>query len=274
MVVVVRMLQALAPALYHSSRDVRVTGVALLIANVVPLLGVIFAGWNPSEILYLYWLESLIVGFFTLLGILGSGMVRRENDALRWGMLGLSLFSAAFFTVHYGGFNFGHGIFLALLDTFLQSVMQGSSPLSDNVSMDGMNSVFEGDGFLPLNLFLYVVERTGLQPEHWFSKRSIFPAVFFLVLSHGFSFFKHDVATGRMAQTIPMEYMFRPYGRIFLMHIFIIVGFMVFLGGIVLIGKWATIPLMMLWIGMKLSADLKAHARMAVPATANPVQAD
>jgi hypothetical protein len=261
--VIVRFLQALAPALYHSSSDVRVTSLAIIIANVVPLLGVIFSGWNPSEILYLYWLESLIVGFFTLAAILGSGLLQYRDDDLRWGMLALTLFTAVFFTLHYGGFNFGHGVFLALLDAFLQSVMQDSSLLSDNGSMDGWHALFKGDGFSPLNLFLYVVERTGLQPEQWFSKRSIFPAVFFLVLSHGFSFFKHEVSTGRMAESFPMEYMMRPYGRIFLMHIFITVGFVVFLGGVVLLGEWATVPLMMLWIGMKLFADLKAHVRHA-----------
>ncbi len=257
--IAVRFLQALAPVLYHSSAEVRLTGWAILLANVVPLLGVLFAGWDPAEILYLYWLESLIVGFFTLLGILGSGLACREKGPDRVVMFAMSLFTAFFFMIHYGGFNFGHGIFLVILDGFVQSVLRDSEVL-----FGGIESVVRGQGWMPVNLIGYVIERTHLQPEYWLAGRSIFPAVFFLVLSHGFRFLKQDVAGGMLARTMPMQYMFRPYGRIFFMHIFIIVGLMIFVTGVVWLGRWATIPLMLLWICMKLAADLKAESRRLV----------
>jgi hypothetical protein len=38
---------------------------ALIAANLVPLGGVLFAGWSAFEVVFLYWLENLIIGFST-----------------------------------------------------------------------------------------------------------------------------------------------------------------------------------------------------------------
>ncbi|NQU99267.1 MAG: hypothetical protein HQ538_00890 [Parcubacteria group bacterium] len=44
--------------------------IALIIANVYQLIGVLFYGWNMQEILLVYWLEVVIVALFFILKIL------------------------------------------------------------------------------------------------------------------------------------------------------------------------------------------------------------
>ena len=43
---------------------------ALLVANAIPLAGVLFLGWSLWTILVIYWLENAIVGLFSLPRIL------------------------------------------------------------------------------------------------------------------------------------------------------------------------------------------------------------
>ena len=40
---------------------------ALIAANMVPLLGVLFAGWDLAAVMVLFWAESAVIGFYTLL---------------------------------------------------------------------------------------------------------------------------------------------------------------------------------------------------------------
>ena len=41
--------------------------VALIVANLIPLVGVLFLGWSVWNILVIYWLENGIVGVFNVL---------------------------------------------------------------------------------------------------------------------------------------------------------------------------------------------------------------
>ncbi len=53
--------------------------ISLIIANIYPLLGVIFWGWDISNLLMIYWIETLIVGFFTIIKMQHSKYVRLDN---------------------------------------------------------------------------------------------------------------------------------------------------------------------------------------------------
>ncbi len=77
---------------------------ALIIANAVPILGVMFWGWDAAAILVLYWLESVVIGLLNVIKLLTAGGFNKVSR---------NLFLAVFFTVHYGLFTFGHGTFLA-----------------------------------------------------------------------------------------------------------------------------------------------------------------
>jgi hypothetical protein len=80
--------------------------IAVLIAlNALPLYGVVAWGWQSFDLIFLYWLENLIIGAFTLLRML----VRPYDHGIE---LVMPLFFAPFFTLHYGMFCLGHGSFV------------------------------------------------------------------------------------------------------------------------------------------------------------------
>lgn len=80
---------------------------AALLSAAVVAAGVVVFGWPTFTVMALYWLENVIIGGFTLLRIFAAG-ARTER-------YGESLFTGAFFTVHYGLFCLVHGIFVATL---------------------------------------------------------------------------------------------------------------------------------------------------------------
>lgn len=77
----------------------RSSSLALIAANCVPLIGVLFFGWDLFSVLYVYWAESAVIGVFNILKMIRCNWVA-------------SLFYAPFFTIHYGGFMAGHLLFL------------------------------------------------------------------------------------------------------------------------------------------------------------------
>lgn len=80
---------------------------ALLVMNLIPLIGVMKFGWDAGTIIFLYWLENVIIGVLNIPKILalrsnpGAGPSGRRP-----------VFLAVFFSLHYGGFCLGHYIFL------------------------------------------------------------------------------------------------------------------------------------------------------------------
>jgi hypothetical protein len=91
------------------------SALALILANLVLLLGVLALGWNAAAIVVFYWAENLIVGFFNILrmkraqGSLGSSRMtlngRPVTEASRTALI-------LFFALHYGFFTLGHGVFV------------------------------------------------------------------------------------------------------------------------------------------------------------------
>jgi hypothetical protein len=45
----------------------RVSMLALIAANSIPLFGVLFGGWKLDEVMVLFWAESAVIGCYTLL---------------------------------------------------------------------------------------------------------------------------------------------------------------------------------------------------------------
>ena len=73
--------------------------VALIVANLAPILGAIFLGWNLSDVMVLYWAETAIIGLFNICKI---AMVSR------W----VALLAGPFFAAHFGGFMSVHFLFI------------------------------------------------------------------------------------------------------------------------------------------------------------------
>jgi hypothetical protein len=72
---------------------------ALIIANLVPVAGTLFLGWDLSDVMVIYWAESAVIGFFNLCKIVVIG---------RWG----ALLAGPFFLGHFGGFMAVHFLFI------------------------------------------------------------------------------------------------------------------------------------------------------------------
>lgn len=90
---------------------------SLVLANLSPLVGVLFWDWEIFPILFLYWLESAIVGFYNVLRMwkttkrgLGTGISGIFTGRTS-GSLGKIKF-ILFFIVHYGFFMMIHGFFV------------------------------------------------------------------------------------------------------------------------------------------------------------------
>ena len=84
---------------------------ALIVANLVPLIGAAFFGWKLSDVMVLYWAESAVIGLFNICKIAVVG---------RW----LALVAAPFFLSHFGAFMAVH--FLFLYGFFIQGPGDGS----------------------------------------------------------------------------------------------------------------------------------------------------
>lgn len=79
--------------------------VPLVLLNAVPVYGVFNWGWQSFDLIFLYWFENLVIGFFTL----ARFVVRPYKHFLD---LFVPLFFAPFFALHYGMFCTVHGSFV------------------------------------------------------------------------------------------------------------------------------------------------------------------
>jgi hypothetical protein len=88
----------------------------LLGANLLPIFGAVFLGWDATHALLIYWSENLVVGFYALLRMAAAP-----------GPWPLKMFMMPFFTFHFGIFTIVHGVFVLLLTRGFE-VMEGAGP--------------------------------------------------------------------------------------------------------------------------------------------------
>jgi len=161
------------------------TAVAL---NLVPVVGVVLWGWSAFALLFLYWLENVVVGVRTLASMFATAAVA---GGMNW--IGALAFGA-FFTFHYGLFCFGHGIFLIVL--FGQGIVTvGDTPL-DLVAAS--RTLFEQQNNLLVG----------------FASIVAWQVVQFLLF----------VGRGAVRRTNLLELMGEPYPRIIALHVALILG--------------------------------------------------
>jgi len=85
--------------------------IALIMANLVPLAGAAFYGWNLGHVMVLYWAESAVIGIFSVCKIVVIG---------RW----FALLAGPFFVGHFGAFMSVH--FLFIYGIFVQGIQDSS----------------------------------------------------------------------------------------------------------------------------------------------------
>lgn len=84
----------------------------VVLANLVPLAGILWWGWDVFVLLCLYWLETAVIGFWTILRV--AALSQAPGKATARGAAG-ALALSGFFTVHAGLFMTVHMVFLFVL---------------------------------------------------------------------------------------------------------------------------------------------------------------
>jgi hypothetical protein len=157
----------------------------LVLANLVPLVGVLFWGWNVFALLALFWMENVVVGLFFALRMLCAD----PADAALW--LG-KLFMVPFFCFHYGMFTAIHGAFVFML------FGEGG---------------YRVDGLQLLEPAARAASAYGL----WLPIAA-------LMASHLFSFLWNYLYRGEFRSAQLPALMAQPYGRVAVLHVAIILG--------------------------------------------------
>jgi len=158
---------------------------ALVAANLIPVGGVVFFGWNVFAVVFLFWLENVVVGFFNLLRMLWVERGAEESP-------GAKFFAMPFFLVHYGMFTAIHGVFVLTLF--------GGQEVS-------------GMGFPTIDTVVQVIAEYHL----WL-------AVLALFASHGYSFVTNYLAEQEYRRVTLQGLMGQPYGRVVVLHLTILFG--------------------------------------------------
>jgi len=195
--------------------------VALIVANLIPLVGVLFLGWNVWAILMLYWLENGVIGVFNVLKILHAEGADDPNTGPRLNGRPADTTAragvATFFCVHYGIFWFVHGVFVLTLPVF-SSISGDSTGLLEG--LDALTLMF---------------------------------ALGALILSHGISYRFNFIGRGEYRRATPSGQMFAPYGRLAILHVTIIFGAL----AVIFTGAPATAIAIL--VGLKVILDLGLH---------------
>jgi len=192
----------------------------LVAANMVPIILALLFRWNLGDVVMFYWWENIVVGIYAIARIAMARGGGREMTMVKF-------FVVPFFTFHYFFFCFVHVIFLRLffVSGGLFDSRFGESPFVDSFS--DLTAILPDAGIIGL-IALFV--------------------------SHGISFVKNYVLAGEFKKSVAMLEMFRPYGRIVILHVCIILGgFVVFLAG-------SPMPMVILLMIAKTILDLVSHS--------------
>jgi hypothetical protein len=84
----------------------------LILSNLVPLAGILVWGWDTFVLLCLYWLETAVIGFWTILRV---ATMSRDPGSVAGRSIAGTLALAGFFTVHAGVFMSVHMLFIYTL---------------------------------------------------------------------------------------------------------------------------------------------------------------
>ena len=159
--------------------------IALIVVNLFPMFGVLFMGWDVFPIMFLFWSENVIIGFYNVLRMIACQPKEKGSWLAK-------LFLIPFFIIHYGGFTAGHGFFVITL--FGQTMLEAA-------------------GGPRLDALLDIIWNYNLP----FAMLAIF-------LSHGYSFITNYLGKGEYRQYTLTKLMTTPYSRVVILHIALVIG--------------------------------------------------
>ncbi len=186
----------------------RSSGVTLIMANLLPLIGIWFWGWDIFPLLCLYWAETVIIGGITILKIItwspdretlakgrspfrGSKTQEQVLQDLRNLAIvnhGIKILIVPFFALFFGFTCFLHGI--CLFGLFGEIVFDGKE----------LNWRLVRDRLLQVDMLLEISA---------------------LALSHSFSFFVNYLGRNEFRRTFMFPLMIEPYRRFVILHLLI-----------------------------------------------------
>lgn len=85
---------------------------SLLFSNLFTIAIALLEHWNLRTVLFIYWGQNIIVGFFNVLRLLHIKKFNPGEDASRTFPLAVRFVPAGFFALHYGFFHFGYFQFI------------------------------------------------------------------------------------------------------------------------------------------------------------------
>ena len=206
--------------------------VALLIANALPVVGVLCFGWDAFAIVLLYWTENIVIGFYN---VLKMAFVKMPHPG---GHLG-KLFMIPFFTVHYGGFTAVHGVFVL---AFFQQDSGGFNPFP------------AGDTWPFFLIFVQLLFNVIGQALMIVPPNMLY-AIAALFFSHGVSFVYNYFYKGERNRTSLQKLMSQPYGRIVVLHIAVLIG------GFLTMAIGSPVGVLLILVLLKTIVDVKLHLR-------------
>lgn len=206
----------------------------LIAANLLPLAGAIFYDWSAFDIVFLYWLENVVIGFYNVgkmfvIGLFGPRphpwpAAPAKKLIAQAATVVATAFCAGFFIFHYGLFTLVHGVFVIRLLGPEDVGPQGG--LSAEVLYFARQIIMSGLAFAFLGLFL----------------------------SHGFSFVYNFLYQREYERIGFPQTMVAPYGRVIVMHLTVLLG----AWGIVVMS--APVILVALLVILKTAVDLTFHS--------------
>ncbi|MEK7535104.1 MAG: DUF6498-containing protein [Patescibacteria group bacterium] len=208
---------------------------ALIGANAVPVIGVLWLGWQLPAILFGYWLETAIICGYAFLKILGSQ--------------GTDVTQEVYYRYHPSrGFHF----FIADKGRYATEFAKRT------IWLLALNLFFIWLIFLPtvfssssvFNLFYPTVSNIEL-PQfsviHWA------PIALALLLSHGYSFISNYILKKEYQRVAPKQLMVTPFRRVAAMQITMIVG------GFLLLQFGQSILYLLVLVLVKIVIDIISH---------------
>ena len=202
---------------------------SLILANLVTLISCLIFKWDLFSVLFLYWIESGIIGFYMILKMIILPNVFPNSTDYNVTILGIEqksfgktstilikIFLIPFFCFHYGGFMIGHLVFILVIPNILNQSASYQLILS---------------GIIPLILI----------------------SIISLFISHGISFYTNFVKKREYERASIHQLTISPYKRIIVMHITLIAGSFII--------AFTKMPVftMAFFIIIKTIVDLNAH---------------
>ena len=196
-------------------RTLTQSDIFLIAANLLPVAGVWFFGWNPKEVFIVYCFETIIIGFYNLVKMAAITAVKKtdiwQNNGTQTRVSGLVFM--LFFLVHYG-------MFVAIQ----MGLFFGVSGIGDEYKIGFFNFFYKWPQLITHDAMIML-------------------GVFFI--SYGYKTVTEFIKPG-LYNTTPLGIqMFQPYMRIFIQQFAVILGsmFLVFGAGKIFILVFAFVKI-------------------------------